>query len=80
MLRNNIMPRLADANISSLGYLWCTMGHNPKGHLMKFTQHTIPCRFGFELKTHVAWLRLQLSLVMSDETFPRNEENMSGNL
>ena len=55
MLRNNIMPRLADANISSLGYLWCTMGHNPKGHLMKFTQHTIPCRFGFELKTHVAW-------------------------
>ena len=56
------------------------MGHNPKGHLMKFTQHTIPCRFGFELKTHVAWHRLQLSLVMSDETFPRNEENMSGNL
>ena len=31
------------------------MGHNPKGHLMKFTQHTIPCLFGFELKTHVAW-------------------------
>ena len=31
------------------------MGHNPKGHLMKFTQRTTSCRFGFELKTHVAW-------------------------
>ena len=51
MGREEIRAPLKTPAWEASAMLSCT--YIPLGHLMKFTQRRIPCRFGFELKTHI---------------------------